>query len=104
MGKKFTPHDVAKIAKLANIPVKGEEMPELASGFTTTINIVDQFPSVDASGFQPVSQVTGLKNVFREDEVDKSRVLSQSTVFANTEDKKKYKGYFVVPGIFGDDN
>jgi len=45
---------------------------------------------------EETSQVTGMENVFREDEIKPS--LSQDEVLANA--PRKYKGYFVVEAIF----
>jgi aspartyl/glutamyl-tRNA(Asn/Gln) amidotransferase C subunit len=100
-SKKFTSEDVHKIAKLANIPITIREETALAEGFNTTIKVVDTLFSVDVKGVTPTSQVTGLENVFREDEIDGQRVFTQDQALANA--PRKYNGYFVVDQILEDD-
>lgn len=99
--KKFTSDDVHKIAKLANIPVSEQEESALADGFNTTMKVVDTLFSVDVTGVTPTSQVTGLENVFREDEIDATREFTQDEALANA--PRKHNGYFVVDQILEDD-
>ncbi len=100
MGTTFTPQDVAHIASLANIPVTEEEKKKFASGFTTTIRVVEQLNKVDVSGVEPV-HTTGLVNVFREDVVDESRQFSQDQALANA--PHVHEGYFVVDQVINQD-
>lgn len=99
--KKFTSEDVHKIAKLANIPITTREEAALAQGFNTTMKVVDTLFSVDVKGVTPTSQVTGLENVFREDEIDGARMFTQEEALANA--PRKHNGYFVVDQILEDD-
>lgn len=91
--KQFTSTDVKKIADLARIPVSKTEKQTLASGFSTTLTVVDKMADVDVTGVEPTSQVTGLENVFREDEIDISRTFSQEQALANT--RRAHNGFFV---------
>ena len=99
--KKFTAEDVHKIAKLANIPVTAREEAVLSEGFNTTMKVVDTLFSVDVKGVIPTSQVTGLENVLREDEIDGQRVFTQDQALANA--RRKHNGFFVVDQILEDD-
>lgn len=95
--KQFKPTDVKKIAILAKIPVTDEEVKKLADGFNTTLEVVDTLFTVDVAGVPPTHQVTGLENVFREDEIDIAQTLTQDQALANA--PKSYNGYFVVEQI-----
>ncbi len=90
--------DVKHIAKLANLVLKPGEEEKLASQFADTLKTVDLINSLDTTGVEPTSQVTGLTNVLREDVVDTSRVLTQKQALSNSPSAKN--GYFVVPAIF----
>ena len=90
----FSPADVAHIAKLANIPVSSDEIMKFSDGFTTTIGVVNQLFSVDVQGVLPIGNVTGLENIFRNDEIDEKRMLTQPQALSNA--KRTYKGFFVV--------
>lgn len=93
----FTAATVQKIATLAHIPITDEEAGELAHGFTTTMDVVDKLGKVDVKGVTPTSQVTGFENVFREDEIDSSRMFTQEQALANG--KRTHNGFFVVDQI-----
>jgi aspartyl-tRNA(Asn)/glutamyl-tRNA(Gln) amidotransferase subunit C len=93
--------DVKKTAKLARIPITAAEEKSLDEGFKTTLKVVDTLFSVDVKGVTPTSQVTGLENVFREDEIDGSRMFTQKEALANA--PRKHNGYFVVDQILEND-
>jgi aspartyl/glutamyl-tRNA(Asn/Gln) amidotransferase C subunit len=96
-SKTFTAGDVDHIAKLANIPVTGNEAKSLADGFNTTMKVVDQLFTVDTSHTEPTHQVTGLTDITREDEVDVIRMFTQDQALLNA--KRTYNGYFVVDQV-----
>lgn len=93
----FFASDVQAIATLAHIPVSDEEKKKLAEGFNTTMNVVDTLFSVDIAGVTPTSQVTGLENILREDEIDGGRIFTQEQALANA--PRKRNGYFVVDQV-----
>ncbi len=99
--KKITSQTVDHIARLAKIPVTNEEKEKLAQGFNETLNVVDELFKVDVSGVEPTHQVTDLENVFREDEVDQEKMLSQDEALSQV--KNKFNGYFIVDQILEDD-
>lgn len=98
--KKFTSQDVAKIAGLAHLPVTPKEEQTLSEGFNTTIEVVDQLFAVDVAHVESTSQVTGLTNVFREDSIDSTRMLTQEQALTNA--KRTYNGFFVVDQILAE--
>ncbi len=93
MNKALVHH----IAALANIPLTENQEEKLAQGFVTTLKVVDRLMEVDTKGIEPTHQVTGLENVWREDEVDASRTFTQEEALANA--KTTHQGYFVVPRV-----
>lgn len=101
MVTTFTTDDVAHIAKLALIPVTDEEKKDLAKGFTTVLEVLDVLKKVDVSNIEPTHQVTGLENVFREDEVDKKRMFTQEQALANA--PSSHDGYFMVDQVIDQD-
>ena len=88
---------VKHIAQLANIPVGEEESNKLAQDFSETLQVVDQLKKADVSTVEITHQVTGFKNVFREDIVKEEQSFTQKEALANA--KKTYQGYFVVPYV-----
>lgn len=101
MATKFTPADVTHIAKLANIPVSAYEAKSLAIGFTATIAVIEKLNSIDIKNI-PETHFTGLENVFREDEVDETRMFTQKQALANA--THTHNGYFVVGQLIDQGN
>jgi aspartyl-tRNA(Asn)/glutamyl-tRNA(Gln) amidotransferase subunit C len=67
----LTRDDILKLAALARIDLSDDEVEEFSDELSAILKYVEQLESVDVSGLEPTSQVTGLVNVMREDkEVD----------------------------------
>lgn len=64
----LTQNDVLKLARLARLQLTDEEVREFQQELGEILRYVEQLQSVDISGLQPTSQVTGLTNVTRPDE------------------------------------
>ncbi len=96
MKKQITPEVVKKIASLAKLPISPENFKRLQEELEVTFEYINKIQKLVTSDVEETSQVTGLENVFREDEVKPS--LPQKEVLANT--KRKHDGYFVVKAIF----
>ncbi|MBI5620037.1 Asp-tRNA(Asn)/Glu-tRNA(Gln) amidotransferase GatCAB subunit C, partial [Candidatus Gottesmanbacteria bacterium] len=54
--------------------------------------------TLDTSNVPETSQVTGSENVFRDDEVDAGRILTQEEALSNA--KRTHNGFFVVKSVF----
>lgn len=65
----LTRDDVLKLARLARLQLTDEEVESFRKEINEVLGYVQQLDSVDVAGLQPTSQVTGLKNVMREDQV-----------------------------------
>ncbi len=87
--------DVAHVAKLANLPLSKEEKEKFEKQLQETLEYVDQLQEIDTKGIEPTSNVTGLENVTREDEIKPS--LSQDEALANA--KSKQNGLFKVKAV-----
>ena len=57
------------MAQLARLGLTDEEVDEFSKELTAILEYVEQLADADVSGLQPTSQVTGLTNVTRKDEV-----------------------------------
>ena len=66
---KLSVEDIKKLAYLARIDVTEDEVAEFSSEFAQILEYVDKLQSVDIEGLTPTSQVTGLTNVTRDDEI-----------------------------------
>jgi aspartyl/glutamyl-tRNA(Asn/Gln) amidotransferase C subunit len=84
------------LSQLANLKLTAREKKKLGKQLTAILDYVDQLKKVKTQGAAPTSQVTGLENVFRQDEIKES--LSQKKVLANS--KSQTKGFFKIKAIF----
>ena len=66
---KLTREDILKLARLARLSLTDDEVEQFAKEISSILEYVEQLQSVDVSGLEPTSQVTGLVNVMRPDEV-----------------------------------
>jgi aspartyl-tRNA(Asn)/glutamyl-tRNA(Gln) amidotransferase subunit C len=96
MTTTITPQDVDKIARLANLPLAAGDKQQLGDQLLVSLEYVAKLQQLDTSAIAPTSQITGLENVFREDEVTAS--LPQEEALKNA--KRVWQGYFVVDAIF----
>lgn len=70
-----------KVAKLANLTISDDEEKKLAIQFEETLKTIDVINELETKDVDTISQVTGLKNVSREDVIDKSRILNIGDYF-----------------------
>ncbi len=65
----LTRDDVLKLARLARLDITDEEADAYRTELTNILQYVEQLQQADVTGLQPTSQVTGLTNVMRDDNV-----------------------------------
>ncbi len=87
--------DIKHVAKLASLTLSDEESEKFEKQLAETAEHMDNLNSVDTEGVEPTSQVTGLENIAREDEITPS--LTQEQALMNA--KSTYNGFFKVKGI-----
>lgn len=66
---ELTREDVLKLARLARLDLTDEEVEAFRKEMSDILGFVAQLDNAEVDGLEPTSQVTGLKNVTREDEV-----------------------------------
>lgn len=87
--------DVKHVAKLANLPLKDEEVDKFENQLSSILDYIKKLQEVDTSKVEETSHVTGLENVLREDETRSS--LSQEEALSNAKDK--HNGMFKVKAV-----
>lgn len=91
---KLTEEEVRHIAGLIKVEIEESEIPWYQDQLGKVIDYLEVFDDLDLTDVKPTSQVTGLVNVFRNDEVGES--LSKENVFLNRTD---HDGYFEVEKV-----
>lgn len=96
-AKVLTREEVLHVAKLASLTLTEEEVTKLQKQLGKIIDLVSELQSVKTDDVKETSQVTGSQNVWREDQIDSARVLSQEQVLSGA--KRSHNGFFVVDNI-----
>jgi aspartyl-tRNA(Asn)/glutamyl-tRNA(Gln) amidotransferase subunit C len=86
---------VRRVAKLARIAVKDEEVAHLAGELNAILAFVEDLSEIDVSGVEPLTSVTPMKLPLRADKVtaggEPEKVLSNAPV--------REGDFFVVPKV-----
>lgn len=67
---KFKKQEVKHIAELARLALSEDELKIYGKQLSDILAYVDELKEVDTTDVELTAQVTGLKNVFREDEIN----------------------------------
>lgn len=66
---KLSRDDVLKLARLARLDITEEEIALYQKELSNILQYVEQIQKADVTGLKPTTQVTGLTNVMRDDQV-----------------------------------
>lgn len=84
--------EVKRLAALAKIGLTDEEAAQMSVELGQIVEFVEQLQKVDVKGVETTDQVTGLKDVWREDEVKPS--MPREQLLANAPEQQD--GYIKV--------
>ena len=87
--------DVLHIAKLANLPLRQDEIKKYEAQLSEILQYIEILKMVKTDVIAETSQVTGLENVTKQDLTTPS--LSQAQALSNT--KSQHNGFFRVKAI-----
>ena len=73
----ITNDDVRHLAQLSSLQMSDAEVESLRADIEKIINYIYQLDELDTDGVEPTYQVTGLQNVWRDDEIIDSSVSRQ---------------------------
>ena len=65
----ITSNDVQRLASLSSLHLSDDEAQALQGDLERIIKYIEQLGELDTTGVEPTYQVTGLENVWRDDEV-----------------------------------
>lgn len=61
--------DVKKVARLSGLRLSDAELKKYKTQFAEILGYIDRLEAVDTKDIEPTYQVTGLRNVMRDDEI-----------------------------------
>ena len=70
----ITTDDVRHLAQLSNLQLTDDEVENLRDDLENILGYIEQLGELDTTGVEPTYQVTGLENVWRDDEVQDAGV------------------------------
>ena len=94
---KLSLEEVEHIAKLSRLELTDDEKKLYQNQLSSVLEYVGQLDEVDTQDVVPTANITGLKNVFRED-IAQEAAISYDDIKLNAPEFKD--GYLVVPGVF----
>lgn len=96
-NNKVSEEEVKHIAELARIELTEEEVNKFTKEISDILGYVEQLKEVDTEGVEPISQVTGKINVFREDVSEDASQEKKDIMAKNYPDSQD--GYIKVKQI-----
>lgn len=86
---------VKRVARLARIKVKDEDVPRLAGELNSILSFVEQLNEVDVSGVEPLTSVVAMKMKMRDDVVTDGGIPKDVTKNAPASEDD----FFMVPKV-----
>lgn len=93
---KLTKDELNRFAKLANLDLGEGKLIVFANQIFEILGYIEKIEKKDTAKISALNNITGLKNVFREDKITDS--LTQDESLKNA--PSTHKGYFKVKAIF----
>ena len=84
-----------KVAHLARIAVKEEDLPKLAGELSAVLAFMEQLNEVNVDGVEPMTSVTPMRLKRRQDQVTDGNIQAQ--ILKNAPDARE--GFFAVPKV-----
>lgn len=85
---KLSKNDILKLAKLAKLELSDDEVEQFQGEISKILQYVSQLQSADVTGLNPSYQVTGLKDVTRDDREMKYEATTEELLL-NAPDKEE---------------
>jgi aspartyl-tRNA(Asn)/glutamyl-tRNA(Gln) amidotransferase subunit C len=86
---------VTKVAKLARLELRADELPEMTRQLGAILDFVDQLRGLDTTGVEPLAHPLPVQNIFRDDEPGVS--LDVADALANAPERQG--DFFAVPAV-----
>jgi len=90
MAKKITRDQVVNLARLANLKLTESEADGFIKDLNAILDYIEVIDGVDTEGLEPTSQVTGLENSTRPDEVRKQLSTPEQLMKLTPNSQKGY--------------
>lgn len=96
MTQQISTDDVKHLASLSAISLSDDELDSFRDDLERIISYIEQLGELDTAGVEPTYQVTGLENIYREDEVAADGISAEVFVDAS---HQPINNQFKVPKV-----
>lgn len=96
----LTREQVLKIAKLARLGITDAEVEKYQVQLSGIISYIDKLNEVNTDGIEPTSQVTGLLNCFRTDEILAEPLANPDDLLKSSRNNDESTHSILVPNVF----
>ena len=93
--QKYTNNEIKKIAHLARLEIKDDEIENHAKNFSNIINIIEKIKEINTENIEPMSHPFDLEQRMRKDEATET---NQRDLFQKNAPKKE-AGLYLVPQV-----
>ncbi|MEK6591161.1 MAG: Asp-tRNA(Asn)/Glu-tRNA(Gln) amidotransferase subunit GatC [Nitrospinota bacterium] len=95
---KLSIEEVEHVAELARLELTDSEKDRFAEQLSNILTHIDKLNQLDTDAIEPTSHVLPMKNIFRDDEIQ--RLFPEGDPLRNAPDKDR--GYYKVPKIISE--
>ena len=85
------------VAKISRLDLTEDQLEKFLPQVESVLEYFDVLNQTDTANIEPTYQVTGQKNILREDVVDTNRMFTQAQALANAPEQSN--GYFVTKAV-----
>lgn len=96
----LTREQVLHIAKLARLGLRDTEVEKFQTQLSGILAYVDKLGEVDTTGVEPTSQVTGLLNCTRNDELLLAPLADPDALLGSSRNNDEQTHSLLVPNVF----
>ena len=89
MKNKISLQEVERIAELARIGLTEKEKEKFSEELSAVLEYIEQLKEVDTSKVEPVSQITGSVNIFREDVAEDFNKEDRKIIISNFPEERE---------------
>jgi aspartyl-tRNA(Asn)/glutamyl-tRNA(Gln) amidotransferase subunit C len=93
----LTRDEILNIATLARIGLNDKDVEKYQHDLSDILDYFKKLDEVDTEGIEPIGHITGMQNVFRNDEYSDFGLLGKEVILKNVPEKKD--GYVKVKSV-----
>ena len=84
----ITKEEIQKLAMLSSLELSEDEVSRYQQEVSTILEMIDKLKEIDTDGIEPTYQVSGNKNIMREDEIQNDTVLPEKLLNLSPDSNK----------------